>query len=106
MPATRSRTASLLAAAGAAFAVSAMIGAAPAVADDLLCSDGEVAVDGACVAALSNTDAPPADVTPLDSSPNVAPPVDEGAYLDSIIAEPGFNGGGDHEGDGGGGHGR
>ena len=111
MPATRSRTASLLAAVGAAFAVSAMIGAAPAVADDLVCSDNEVAVDGACVAVVSNTDAPP-DATPLDSSPNdVAPPFDEGAYVDSIIAAPGYNAGtddgGDHTGgDGGGGHGR
>src|SRR4030081_1141193 len=86
MPATRSRTASLLAA-GAAFAVSAIIGAAPAVADDLVCSDSEVAVDDACVAVVSNTDAPASGVNPLDSSPNdVAPPLDEGAYVDSIIA--------------------
>jgi hypothetical protein len=111
MPAPRSRTAALWAAAGAAFAVSAVIGAAPAVADDLVCSDSEVAVDGACVAVVSNTDAPPSDVTPLDSSPNdVAPPLDEGAYVDSIIAAPGYNAGtddgGDHTGDGGGGHGR
>ena len=110
MPATSSRTASLLAAAGAAFAVFAMIGAAPAVADDLVCSDGEVAVDGACVAVVSNTDAPPPDVTPLDSSANVAPPLDEGSYIDSIIAAPGYNAGtdngGDHTGDGGGDHGR
>jgi hypothetical protein len=109
MPATRSRTASLLAAAGAAFAVSAMIGAAPAVADDLVCSDSEVVVDGACVAVVSNTDAPPPDVTPLDSAPtDVAPPLDEGSYIDSIIAAPGYNAGtddgGDHTGDGG--HGR
>ena len=76
MPARRSRTASFLAAAGAAFAVSAMIGAAPAVADDLVCSDSEVAVDGACVAVVSNTDVTPPDVTPLDSSVNdVAPPL-------------------------------
>ncbi|PXX11896.1 hypothetical protein [Mycolicibacterium moriokaense] len=111
MPATRSRTASLLAAAGAAFAVSALIGAAPAAADDLVCSDSEVAVDGACVAVVSNTDAPPPDATPLDSSPNdVAPPPDDGSYVDSIIAAPGYNAGtddgGDHTGgDGGGGHG-
>jgi hypothetical protein len=111
MPVTRSRTASLLAAAGAAFAVSAMIGAAPAVADDLVCSDSEVAVGGACVAVVSNTDAPPLDVTPLDSSPNdvAPPPLDEGAYVDSIISAPGYNAGtddgGDHPGDGGG-HGR
>src|ERR1700737_5467207 len=107
MPATSSRTPSPLAAAGAAFAVSAMIGAAPAVADNLICSDGETAVDGACVAVVSNTDAPPPDVTPLDSSPNVAPPLDEGSYIDSIIAAPGYNAGtdngGDHTGDGGGG---
>jgi hypothetical protein len=111
MPATSSRTASLLAAAGAAFAVSAMIGAAPAVADNLVCSDGEVAVAGACVAVVSNTDAPPPDVTPLDTSANdVAPPLDEGSYIDSIIAAPGYNAGtdngGDHTGDGGGDHGR
>jgi hypothetical protein len=87
-----------------------MIGAAPAVADDLVCSDSEVAVDGACVAVVSNTDTPPPDATPMDFSPNdVAPPLDEGAYVDSIIAEPGYNAGtdgGDHTGDGGGGHGR
>jgi hypothetical protein len=111
MPAARSRTASVLAAAGAAFAVSAMIGAAPAVADDLVCSDSEVAVDGACVAVVSNTDAPPPDVTPLDFSPtDVAPPLDEGSYVDSIIAAPGYNAGtddgGDHTGGDGGGHGR
>ena len=111
MPARRSRTASFLAAAGAAFAVSAMIGAAPAVADDLVCSDSEVAVDGACVAVVSNTDVTPPDVTPLDSSVNdVAPPLDEGSYVDSIIAAPGYNAGtdngSDHTGDGGGGHGR
>src|ERR1700736_4593872 len=107
MPATRSRTASVLAAASAAFAVSAIIGAAPAVADDLVCSDGEVAVDGACVAVLSNTDAPPPDATPLDFSPtDIAPPLD----VDSIIAAPGYNAGtddgGDHAVDGAGGRGR
>jgi hypothetical protein len=40
----------------------------------------------------------------------VAPPLDEGSYIDSIIAAPGYNAGtdngGDHTGDGGGGHGR
>jgi hypothetical protein len=100
-----------LVAAAAAFAVSALIGEAPAAADDLVCSDSEVAVDGAYVAVVSNTDAPP-DATPLDSSPNdVAPPLDEGSYVDSIIAAPGYNAGnddgGEHTGDGGGGgHGR
>jgi hypothetical protein len=89
-----------------------MLGAAPAVADDLVCSDSEVAVDGACVAVVSNTDAPPPDATPLDSSANdvAPPPLDEGSYIDSIIAAPGYNAGtdngADHTGDGGGGHGR
>src|SRR3979409_882300 len=106
MPARRSRTASFLAAAGAAFAVSAMIGAAPAVADDLVCLDSGVARDGGVVGGVCET-----TVTPLDSSVNdVAPPLDEGSYVDSIIAAPGYNAGtdngGDHTGDGGGGHGR
>ena len=55
---TRSRTiTSLLAAVGAGFAVSAMIGAPAAVAqaDDLTCSDGEVALDGTCVPPNDNT---------------------------------------------------
>ena len=108
MPATRSRIASLLAASGAAFAVSAIIGAAPAVADDLVCSDGLVAADGACVPVVTNTDAPPPNVAPLDASPNdvAPPPLDEGSYIDSIISAPGYNAGTDNGGDGGGGHGR
>jgi hypothetical protein len=48
---TNARTARLLAAAGAASAVFAMIGAPTALADssDLACSNGDVAMDGTCV---------------------------------------------------------
>ena|ERR1700756_5717019 len=52
---TRARTARLLAAAGTASAVFAIIAAPTAIAapPDLVCSNGEIAMDGTCVPATS-----------------------------------------------------
>ena len=80
---TRPRTiTSLLAAVGAGFALSAMIGAPPAVAQE--CQPGQVVIDGQCNVDMNN-----------------APPPQEGTG-----GQPGLGGGGPvmGGGDGGGGH--
>jgi hypothetical protein len=79
MRATRSRTTSLLVAAGAAFAVSAMIcapsaGADPATTD---CQAGQVVIDGQCSVPQVNTNNAPVD------HPNVTGPVMGGGGGDS-----------------------
>ncbi|MDH6195116.1 hypothetical protein M2272_001745 [Mycobacterium frederiksbergense] len=100
---------SFLAAVGTGFAVSAIIGA-PAVAhaDDLTCSDGEVALDGTCVPPNDNTSTalglPQGNVDDVVSSLN-NPSLFETPFqlTESDVASPGFNA---HPGGGGGGHGR
>ena len=107
---TKSRTiTSLLAAVGAGFAVSAIIGAPAAVAqaDDLTCSDGEIALDGTCVPPTDSTSTalglPQGNVNDVVSSLNNPSLFDPPYQLtESEVASPGFNAGGDH----GGGHGR
>ncbi len=107
---TRSRTiTSLLAAVGAVFAVSAIIGVPIAVAqaDDLTCSNGEVALDGTCVPPNDNTSTalglPQGNVSDVVSSLNNPSLFDPpGQLTEAEVASPGFNGGGH----GGGGHGR
>jgi hypothetical protein len=111
---TRSRTiTALLAAVGAGFAVSAMIGAPAAVAqaDDLTCSDGEVALDGTCVPPTDNTSTalgiPQGNVNDVVSSLNNPSLFDPPYQLtEAEVASPGFNGGDHGGGGGGGGHGR
>jgi len=106
-----SRTARLSVAAGALSAALAEIGAPIAVAhaDDLSCSDGEVALDGTCVPPNDNTSTalglPQGNVNDVVSSLNNPSLFDPPYQLtESEVASPGFNahpGGG-----GGGGHGR
>ena len=87
MRATRSRTVtSLLAAVGAGFAVSAMIGAPTAVAQ--VCEPGQVVIDGRCTIPDNNANNVP------------APPDGTGGFPRMGGGNPGM-GGGDH----GGGHG-
>lgn len=108
---TKSRTiTSLLATVGSAMAVSAIIGAPAAVAqaDDLTCSDGEVALDGTCVPPTDNTSTalglPQGNVNDVLSSLNNPSFLDPPYQLtESEVASPGFNA---HPGGGGGGHGR
>jgi hypothetical protein len=107
-----SRTARLSVAAGALSAAFAVIGVPIAVAhaDDLTCSNGEVALDGTCVPPTGNTSTalglPQGNVNDVVSSLN-NPSLFEPPYqlTESEVASPGFNGGsgGDR---GGGGHGR
>ena len=104
-----SRTARLSVAAGALSAAFAVIGVLIAVAhaDDLTCSDGEVALDGTCVPPNDNTSTalglPQGNVNDVVSSLN-NPSLFEPPYqlTEAEVASPGFNGGGH----GGGGHGR
>ena len=88
---TRSRTTtSLLAAVGAGFAVSAMIGAPPAAA--LMCSDSEVAYDGTCVPNTSTYNVTAAAGIPDGSVNDVVASINQDSDdLDSLIALPGFN---------------
>jgi hypothetical protein len=109
MRATRSRTARLSVAAGALFAAFAVIGVPVAVAhaDDLTCSNGEVALDGTCVAPNGNASGalglPQGNVGDGLSSLNNPSLFDSPFQLtESEVASPGFNGGGFE----GGGHGR
>lgn len=98
---TRSRTSSLLAA-GAASVVFAIFSAPTAAA--LTCSDSEVAYDGTCVPNSSTYNVTAAAGIPDGSVNDVVASINQDSdYLDSIIALPGYNGGGDR---GGGGHGR
>ena len=84
---TRSRTiTSLLAAVGAGFAVSAMIGAPAAVAQ--VCEPGQVEIDGQC--------------TVPDSNANNVPAPPDGTGGSGMGSGDSGMGGGDH----GGGHGR
>ena len=106
-----SRTARLSVAAGALSAALAVIGVPIAVAhaDDLTCSDGEVALDGTCVPPTDSTSTalglPQGNVNDVVSSLNNPSLFDPPYQLtESEVASPGFNahpGGG-----GGGGHGR
>jgi hypothetical protein len=94
---TPSRAASLLAAA-AASAVFAMLSAPTAAA--VTCSDSEVAYDGTCVPPSSTYNVTAAAGIPDGSVNDVVASINQDSDdLDSIIAAPGFNGGG-------GGHGR
>jgi len=99
-------------AAGALSAAFAVIGVPPAVAwaDDLTCSDGEIALDGTCVPPTDNTTTalglPQGNVNDVVSSLNNPSLFDPPYQLtEAEVASPGFNGhpGG---GGGGGGHGR
>ena len=104
-----SRTVRLSLAAGALSAAVALIGVPIAVAhaDDLTCSDGEVALDGTCAPPTDNSSAalglPQGNVSDVVSSLN-NPSLFEPPFqlTEAEVASPGFNGGG-HE---GGGHGR
>lgn len=106
---TASRTVRLSVAAGAMSAALAVIGVPIAVAhaDDLTCSDGEVALDGTCVPPGDNSSSalglPQGNVGDVVSSLN-NPSLFEPPFqlTEAEVASPGFNGGG-HE---GGGHGR
>jgi hypothetical protein len=108
-----SRTALLSVAAGAFAAAFAVIGVPIAVAhaDDMTCSDGEVALDGTCVPPTEGSSAalglPQGNVNDVVSSLNNPSLFDPPYQLtESEVASPGFNahpGGG---GGGGGGHGR
>ena len=94
----RSRTARLLAAAsGAAASVFAMIGAPTAIAEpsDLMCSNGEVAMDGTCVppdntaASLEVPQGSISDTVPSsDSSPGSFDNV--GAPTEGYLSERGY----------------
>ena len=104
-----SRTARLSVAAGALSAAFAVIGVPIAVAqaDDLSCSDGEIALDGTCVPPTDSTSTalglPQGNVNDVVSSLNNPSLFDPPYQLtEAEVASPGFNGGG-HE---GGGHGR
>lgn len=96
-------------AAGALCAAFAVIGLPIAVAhaDNLTCSDGEVALDGTCVPPTDNSSAalglPQGNVNDVVSSLNNPSLFDPPFQLtEAEVASPGFNAG-DH---GGGGHGR
>jgi|ERR1700741_3062622 hypothetical protein len=98
MRVAKPRTARLLAAAGAASAVFAMIGAAPAaVADpsDLICSNGELAMDGTCVppdntsSSLEVPDGSANDIVPSnDFSPGTFD--NSGAPSEAYLSERGY----------------
>jgi hypothetical protein len=90
---TRSRTiTSLLAAIGAGFAVSTMIGAPAAVAQ--VCEPGQVEIDGQCTVPDNNANNVP------------APPDGTGGPVMGGGGDTGRGGGGDTGMGGGGGHGR
>ena len=105
-----SRTARLSVAAGALFAAFVVSGVSTPVAqaDDLTCSNGEVALDGTCVPPTDNASTalglPQGNVNDVVSSLN-NPSLFEPPYqlTESEVASPGFNGG---SGGGRGGHGR
>ena len=102
-----SPTARLSVAAGAALAAAVAVMGAPiavAHADDLTCSDGEVAMDGTCVPPTDNTSTamglPQGNVNDVVSSLN-NPSLFEPPYqlTEAEVASPGFNahpGGGGH----------
>lgn len=84
---------------------------AVAHADDLTCSDGEVAMDGTCVPPTDNTSAalgiPQGNVNDVVSSLNNPSLFDPPFQLtEADVASPGYNAGAGHAGGGGGGHGR
>jgi hypothetical protein len=103
---TAARTVRLSVAAGALSAALAVIGVPIAVAhaDDLTCSDGEVALDGTCVPPADNSSSalglPQGNVGDVVSSLN-NPSLFEPPFqlTEAEVASPGFNGGG-HEGGG------
>jgi hypothetical protein len=108
--AATSRTVRLSVAAGALSAAIAVIGVPITVvrADDLTCSNGEVALDGTCVPPQDSISTalglPQGNVNDVVSSLN-NPSLFEPPYqlTESEVASPGFNA---HPGGGGGGHGR
>jgi hypothetical protein len=96
-----SRTARLSVAAGALSAAFAVVGVPIAVAhaDNLTCSDGEVAMDGTCVPPTDNTGTalglPQGNVGDVVSSLNNPSLFDPPFQLtEAEVAAPGFNGGG------------
>lgn len=104
-----SRIVRLSVAAGALSAAFAVIGVPTAVAwaDDLTCSDGEIALDGTCVPPTDNTTTalglPGGNVNDVVSSLNNPSLFDPPYELtEAEVASPGFNG---HPGGGGGGGG-
>ena len=102
MRVTRSRTARLLAAAGALSAAFAVINAPIAVAQpDLACSGGEAAFDGSCVPPEDMNNANVALGLPQGTVNDVVPSLNQGGYVDQ-----GGGGGIGGIGGGGGGHGR
>jgi hypothetical protein len=85
MRATKSRPISLLAAAVAASAVSALlIGAPTAVADPptIDCQEGQIVIDGQC------------NVGPVDPNRVVVPPVDHPYGSGPVMGDPGMGGAG------------
>lgn len=97
MRVAKPRTARLLAAVGAASAVFAMIGSPAAVADpsDLICSNGELAMDGTCVppdntsSSMELPDGSASDVVPSnDSSPGTFD--NSGAPSEAYLSERGY----------------
>ena len=83
MRVTRSRTARLLAAAGALSAAFAVINAPIAVAQpDLACSGGEVAFDGSCVPPEDMNNANVALGLPRGTVNDVVPSLNQGGYVD------------------------
>jgi len=109
MGVTTPRTVRLSLAAGALSAAFGVLGVPIAVAhaDDLTCSDGEVALDGTCAPPTDGSAAalglPQGNVNDVVSSLN-NPSLFEPPFqlTEAEVASPGFNGGGH----GGGGHGR
>ena len=112
MRVTRSRTARLLAAAGALSAAFAVINASIAVAQpDLACSGGEVAFDGSCVPPEDMNNANVALGFPRGTVNDVVPSLNQGGFIDQGGGfDHGWHGGigGGRGGGGGGGgeHGR
>ena len=110
MRVTRSRTARLLAAAGALSAAFAVINAPIAVAQpDLTCSNGEVTFDGTCVPPEDMNNANVALGLPQGTVNDVVPSLNQGGFVDQgggFDHGGGIGGGRGGGGGGGGEHGR
>lgn len=110
MRAVITRAVRLSFAAGALSAAAALgVPTAVAYADDLNCSNGEVALDGTCVPPTDNTSAalglPQGSVNDVVSSLNNPSLFEQPFQLtEGDVASPGYNAGAGHA--GGGGHGR
>jgi hypothetical protein len=98
MDLAKARTAVVLAAAGAAYAGLAMIAAPTAAADtsNLVCSNGEVAMDGTCSPAMSldaTSDAmelPDARASDLDNDYSPGDFTPSGAPSEAFLSERGY----------------